>query len=127
MSFAPTPLATASPSRGPPDGEAAERRAAGEPHVDLVVLDLMIPGIDGWELCRRWQVAGGPPMIMLTARGAESERILVEGEGAGEGSGSARPTRDRKLRTLARPSERLGSPSSATPWLPARAQLMRVS
>jgi len=64
------------------DGEAAERLVLAGPPIDLVVLDLMIPVIDGWELCRRWRAAGGPPVIMLTARGAESERILGLGLGA---------------------------------------------
>jgi len=64
------------------DGERADRRVAEQPPVDLVVLDLMIPGIDGWELCQRWRGAGGPPVIMLTARATESERVLGLGLGA---------------------------------------------
>ncbi|MEX1171510.1 MAG: response regulator, partial [Chloroflexota bacterium] len=36
------------------DGHEAERLVA-EDRPDLVVLDLMVPGIDGWELCRRWR------------------------------------------------------------------------
>jgi len=49
---------------------------------DIVILDLMVPGIDGWELCRRWRASGRLPIIVLTARGAESERILGLGLGA---------------------------------------------
>ena len=63
------------------DGHEAQRIVA-EDRPDLVVLDLMVPGVDGWELCRRWQAANGPPVVMLTARGAESERILGLGLGA---------------------------------------------
>jgi DNA-binding response OmpR family regulator len=63
------------------DGTEAARLVA-DSMVDLVVLDLMVPGIDGWELCRRWRATGGPPVIMLTARGAESERVLGLGLGA---------------------------------------------
>ncbi|MDQ3690744.1 MAG: response regulator transcription factor [Chloroflexota bacterium] len=63
------------------DGYDAARKVETE-RPDLVILDLMVPGIDGWELCRKWRASGGPPIIMLTARGAESERILGLGLGA---------------------------------------------
>ncbi|MFJ3527490.1 response regulator transcription factor [Streptomyces sp. NPDC090132] len=43
---------------------------------DLVVLDLMLPGMDGFEVCRRMRVHGRVPVIMLTARGDEDDRIL---------------------------------------------------
>lgn len=42
---------------------------------DLVVLDVMLPGIDGLEVCRRLQAMAHIPIIMLTARGDEAERI----------------------------------------------------
>jgi len=43
---------------------------------DLVVLDLMVPGIDGIELCRRMRAVSAVPIVMLTALGEESDRIL---------------------------------------------------
>ncbi len=43
---------------------------------DLVILDLMLPGFDGFEVYRRLATLGRPPVIMLTARGEESDRIL---------------------------------------------------
>jgi len=43
---------------------------------DLVVLDLMLPGIDGWEITRRLRAEGNTPIIMLTARKDETDRIL---------------------------------------------------
>src|SRR5215211_6103363 len=44
---------------------------------DLVVLDLMLPGIDGLEVCRRLRAqAGAVPIVMLTARGDEADRVL---------------------------------------------------
>ncbi|MFH8756980.1 response regulator transcription factor [Streptomyces atroolivaceus] len=43
---------------------------------DLVVLDLMLPGMDGFEVCRRMRAYGPVPVIMLTARGDEDDRIL---------------------------------------------------
>ncbi|WP_367133441.1 MULTISPECIES: response regulator transcription factor [Streptomyces] len=57
------------------DGPAAlELAAAVRP--DLVLLDLMLPGMDGLEVCRRLRAAGPVPVIMLTARGDEEDRIL---------------------------------------------------
>ncbi|MDQ3450028.1 MAG: response regulator, partial [Actinomycetota bacterium] len=42
---------------------------------DLVVLDLMLPGIDGFEVCRRLRARRPVPVIMLTALGDESDRL----------------------------------------------------
>ncbi|MER5305237.1 response regulator transcription factor [Streptomyces lasiicapitis] len=57
------------------DGPTAlERAAARRP--DLVVLDLMLPGMDGLEVCRRLRERVPVPVIMLTARGDEDDRIL---------------------------------------------------
>ncbi|EWC59693.1 Phosphate regulon transcriptional regulatory protein PhoB (SphR) [Actinokineospora spheciospongiae] len=56
------------------NGEDALRRVAEDPP-DLVVLDLMLPGIDGLEVCRRLRQRGAIPVIMLTALGEEENRI----------------------------------------------------
>lgn len=48
---------------------------ADETDPDLVVLDLMLPGIDGFEVCRRLRQRGSLPVVMLTARGDEDDRI----------------------------------------------------
>jgi len=56
------------------DGETALRLAAAEVP-DLVVLDLMLPGIDGLEVCRRLRATSDVPVVMLTALGEESDRI----------------------------------------------------
>jgi two-component system, OmpR family, response regulator len=45
-------------------------------HVDLIVLDLMLPGDDGLELCRNLRVNSKVPVIMLTAKGDDMDRIL---------------------------------------------------
>ncbi|MFD5555268.1 response regulator transcription factor [Streptomyces sp. NPDC127068] len=58
-----------------PDGFVALRSAALR-RPDLVVLDLMLPGIDGLEVCRALLRTGPVPVIMLTARGDESDRVL---------------------------------------------------
>ena len=50
--------------------EHARRRA------DLLVLDVMMPGMDGLEVCRRLRLAGDVPVILLTALGAEQDRAL---------------------------------------------------
>ncbi|MFD8450158.1 MULTISPECIES: response regulator transcription factor [Streptomyces] len=57
------------------DGPAALARADAH-RPDLVVLDLMLPGMDGLEVCRRLRERGPVPVVMLTARGDEDDRIL---------------------------------------------------
>jgi len=42
----------------------------------LVVLDVMLPGIDGFELCRRIRASSDLPIVLLTARGEEADRIV---------------------------------------------------
>jgi two-component system OmpR family response regulator len=44
--------------------------------VDLIVLDLMLPGEDGLELCRKLRADSDTPVIMLTARGEETDRVV---------------------------------------------------
>jgi two-component system OmpR family response regulator len=44
--------------------------------VDLVILDIMLPGEDGLSLCRRLRAAGTMPIIMLTALGTETDRVV---------------------------------------------------
>src|SRR3989304_3972817 len=43
---------------------------------DLVLLDLMLPGLDGWEVCRRIRQDGSTPVIMLTARDEEADKLI---------------------------------------------------
>src|SRR5215470_6276228 len=57
------------------DGETA-LQLAGEHEPDLVVLDLMLPGIDGLEVCRRLRTTSDVPVIMLTALGEECDRVV---------------------------------------------------
>ncbi|HEU5227354.1 MAG TPA: response regulator transcription factor [Ktedonobacteraceae bacterium] len=44
-------------------------------HPDLVILDIMLPAIDGFEVCRRIRAWSTTPILMLTARGTEDDRI----------------------------------------------------
>ena len=63
------------------DGPDALRRfAAARP--DLVLLDLMLPGIDGLEVCRQLRAQSNVPIIMLTAKGDETDTIIGLGVGA---------------------------------------------
>ena len=58
-------------------GEAALKTAASDP-VDLIILDLMLPGIDGLEVARRLKQNGGTkdtPIVMLTAKGEEADIV----------------------------------------------------
>jgi two-component system, OmpR family, response regulator RegX3 len=57
------------------DGEAALEAALEEPF-DLVVLDLMLPKISGTEVCRRLRAESDIPIVMLTAKDAEVDRVL---------------------------------------------------
>jgi DNA-binding response OmpR family regulator len=45
-------------------------------HPDLVILDLMLPNVDGWEICRQIRRFSAMPIIMLTARSEEVDRIV---------------------------------------------------
>jgi len=57
------------------DGSAMERHLA-EHAADLVILDLMLPGEDGLTLARKLRMRGGQPIIMLSARGEDVDRII---------------------------------------------------
>ena len=63
------------------DGETAlELAREGGP--DLIVLDLMLPKLDGLEVCRRLRLESSVPIIMLTAKSEEGDKILGLGLGA---------------------------------------------
>jgi len=57
------------------DGDEALTRFAEE-SVDLVVLDVMLPRLDGLEVCKRLRAESSVPIIMLTARGEELDKVL---------------------------------------------------
>ena len=63
------------------DGLSALALARGE-HPDLIILDVMLPGIDGLEVARRLRQESAVPIIMLTARGEETDKLLGLGLGA---------------------------------------------
>jgi DNA-binding response OmpR family regulator len=57
------------------DGEQA-LKMFGDERIDLVVLDLMLPRVDGLEVCKRLRAGSNVPIIMLTARGEELDKVL---------------------------------------------------
>jgi len=48
----------------------------GRPMYDAVILDVMLPDLDGLEVCRRLRARGDVPILMLTARGEDTDRIV---------------------------------------------------
>src|SRR5262245_287308 len=56
-------------------GEDGLRLLAGG-GFDLVILDVMLPDLDGFEVCRRMRAASDVPVVMLTARGDDMDRIV---------------------------------------------------
>jgi len=63
------------------DGETGLAAARDRPP-DLVILDLMLPGIDGMEVCRRLRAASDVPILMLTAKDAVPDRVAGLDAGA---------------------------------------------
>ena len=60
------------------DGEKG-LAAARQHHPDLVVLDVMMPGLDGWEVCKKLRAepaTAAVPLLMLTAKAEEGDRVL---------------------------------------------------
>ena len=65
------------------DGEEALARLANEPQPEAVILDILMPGIDGLEVCRRLRLAGSTlPVLMLTARAEVDSRVAGLDAGA---------------------------------------------
>jgi len=93
------------------DGRAA-RDAIERSEPDLVVLDVMLPGVDGLELCRWIRSSSELPVIMLTARGEEADRIV--GLELGADDYVTKPFSPRELAARVRSVLRRSTPSSAT-------------
>ena len=112
--------------------DGREMKAALETHrIDLVVLDLMMPGEDGLTLCRNLRASGGPhantPILMLTARGEDMDRII--GLEMGADDYLAKPFVPRELfariRAVLRRTRALPPNLDAAP--PANARLLRFA
>ena len=64
------------------DGEEALRLFELHPDTALMILDIMMPGIDGWEVCRRVREHSTVPIIMLTTRSTEFDQLTAFDAGA---------------------------------------------
>jgi two-component system response regulator MtrA len=93
-------------------GEAA-LDALVEGAADVVVLDVMLPGLDGFEVCRRLRRSSDVPVIMLTARGDDFD--IVGGLEAGADDYVIKPVEprvlDARIRAVLRRLARAGSPA----------------
>jgi DNA-binding response OmpR family regulator len=93
-------------------GEAAVD-GLGEGPVDVVVLDVMLPGVDGFEVCRRLRRVSNVPVIMLTARGDDFD--VVAGLEAGADDYVIKPAEprvlDARIRAVLRRMAWAGSPA----------------
>ncbi|MFG2102663.1 response regulator transcription factor [Micromonospora echinaurantiaca] len=97
------------------DGAAALAAVAAEPP-DLVVLDLMLPVLDGLEVCRRLRSRpDGVPIVMLTARGDEADRILGLQLGADDYLGKPFSPRELVLRVRSVLRRSGGEPAGTVP------------
>jgi DNA-binding response OmpR family regulator len=97
------------------DGDLAKTLVESE-QPDLVVLDLMLPGVDGLSVCRWIRARGSLPIIMLTARGEEADRIV--GLEVGADDYVTKPFSPRELAARVRTVLRRTSP------LPERTELL---
>jgi len=93
-------------------GEAA-LHALGEGAADVVVLDVMLPGLDGFEVCRQLRRSSDVPVIMLTARSDDFD--IVGGLEAGADDYVVKPVEprvlDARIRAVLRRMARAGSPA----------------
>jgi DNA-binding response OmpR family regulator len=92
------------------DGDAA-RDALARTSPDLILLDVMLPGTDGLELCRWIRSASQVPVIMLTARGEEADRIV--GLELGADDYVTKPFSPRELAARVRTVLRRSGPATA--------------
>ena len=85
---------------------------AGTGDVDLVVLDLMLPDIDGIEVCRRLRKASDMPILMLTARDEDVDKII--GLEVGADDYMTKPFNPRELVARVKSILRRAAPSAAS-------------
>jgi two-component system OmpR family response regulator len=117
------------------DGRAMDRVLAAS-QIDLIVLDVMLPGEDGLSLCRRLRATSSVPIIMLTAKGEDIDRII--GLEMGADDYLAKPFNPRELlarvkavlrrgRTVAaRPRARSSLPDGSSIWRDASSRVLRA-
>ncbi|GAC1447366.1 MAG: response regulator transcription factor [Ktedonobacterales bacterium] len=89
---------------------------------DLIVLDLMLPIVDGWEVCRRIRQSASTPILMLTARRTEDDRVL--GLDLGADDYLTKPFSPRELVSRVRAILRRAQPTTATNHVEETERLM---
>jgi DNA-binding response OmpR family regulator len=94
------------------DGAQALAQIAAT-HPALLILDLMLPGIDGWEVCRRVRATSRLPIIMLTARSDDVDKIV--GLELGADDYLTKPFNPRELVARVKAVLRRAEPSPAEP------------
>ena len=99
------------------DGPAGLAAVAGE-SFDVVLLDVMLPGIDGFEVCRRIRASHEVPIVMLTAKGDDADRIV--GLELGADDYVPKPFNPRELLARVRAVLRRAKPASVARAEPAR-------
>ena len=103
---------------GARDG-AEMARALAEWRIDLVILDLMLPGEDGLTLCRKLRATSALPVLMLTAKGEEVDRIV--GLEVGADDYLPKPFNPRELLARVRAILRRAGAGQRTPCVPGAA------
>ena len=95
-----------------PDGPSGVRTVT-EVRPDVVVLDVMLPGFDGLEVCRRIQADEPVPVLMLTARDDETDMLVGLGVGADDYMTKPFSMRElvARLKALLRRVRRVGTPA----------------
>lgn len=92
---------------------ALDRLSASTEPYEIVLLDVMLPGIDGFELCRRIRARHDVPIVMLTARGDDTDRVV--GLEIGADDYVAKPFNPRELLARMRAVLRRTRPVRAAP------------
>jgi DNA-binding response OmpR family regulator len=103
---------------------ALERLAAAADPYDIVLLDVMLPGIDGFEVCRRIRGSRDVPIVMLTARGDDADRVV--GLEIGADDYLPKPFNPRELLARMRAVLRRAHPAQASPDAPEPAGPIQV-
>ena len=111
------------------DGRAM-RKVLADSRIDLILLDLMLPGEDGLSLCRSLRAESSIPIIMLTAKGDEVDRVIGLEMGADDYLPKPFGSREliARIRAVLRRSQETasaGKPSQATQALPLRSLAAR--
>jgi DNA-binding response OmpR family regulator len=103
---------------------ALERLAAAADSYDIVLLDVMLPGIDGFEVCRRIRGTRDVPIVMLTARGDDADRVV--GLEIGADDYLPKPFNPRELLARMRAVLRRAHPAQVSPEAPEPAGPIQV-